>query len=66
MQNRTTLVIAHRLSTIENADEIIVLDEGEVVEQGTHSQLLGCNGFYARYHELQFQPHETLVEEVVE
>ncbi len=54
MANRTTLVIAHRLSTIENADKIIVLDEGAVVEAGTHSELLALNGFYSALHKMQF------------
>jgi ATP-binding cassette subfamily B protein len=46
-RNRTTLVIAHRLSTIVGADEIIVLDKGEIVERGSHGQLLASNGLYA-------------------
>ena len=53
MQGRTTLVIAHRLSTIENADRIVVLGGGEVVETGTHGELLARNGAYARLHSLQ-------------
>ena len=52
-QGRTTLVVAHRLSTIENADRIVVLDQGRVVEQGSHSQLLAQQGHYARLHQLQ-------------
>ena len=54
MQGRTTLVIAHRLSTIENADRIIVLQQGRVVEQGTHAELLAASGVYARMHAVQF------------
>lgn len=53
MQNRTSVVIAHRLSTIQNADEIIVLDEGEIVERGTHQELLGQKGVYKRLIDMQ-------------
>ncbi|HAS16064.1 MULTISPECIES: lipid A export permease/ATP-binding protein MsbA [Idiomarina] len=53
-QNRTAIVIAHRLSTIENADEIIVMDNGEIVERGTHQQLLDHEGAYYQLHNLQF------------
>lgn len=52
-RNRTTLVIAHRLSTIENADKIIVLDKGKVVETGTHNELLNKGGYYASLHNAQ-------------
>jgi subfamily B ATP-binding cassette protein MsbA len=55
VQNRTTLVIAHRLSTIEKADLILVMDEGKIVERGTHAQLLTQNGYYARLHAKEFE-----------
>jgi len=54
MQGRTTLVIAHRLSTIEKADRIIVLQKGEIVESGTHGELLAKNGVYSQLHRIQF------------
>lgn len=50
MEGRTTLVIAHRLSTIEKADQILVMDQGCLVERGTHAELLAANGYYARLH----------------
>lgn len=56
MQGRTTLVIAHRLSTIQNADQIVVLDGGEVVESGTHAELLVAAGRYADLHGLLYNP----------
>jgi len=54
MKDRTTLVIAHRLSTVENADRIIVLDAGRIVESGTHAELLAANGHYAALYRMQF------------
>jgi ATP-binding cassette subfamily B protein len=55
MQNRTTLVIAHRLATVLNADRILVLDRGEIIEEGTHSALVARGGAYARLAEMQFR-----------
>lgn len=55
MKGRTTLVIAHRLSTIENADQVIVLGAGRVIEQGTHAELLEKEGAYARLYRTQFE-----------
>ena len=53
MKNRTSIVIAHRLSTIQNADNIVVMQKGEIVEQGTHQELLAKNGMYKRLVEMQ-------------
>ncbi|MBZ5523112.1 MAG: ABC transporter ATP-binding protein/permease [Acidobacteriia bacterium] len=53
MENKTTIMIAHRLSSIQNADLILVLENGEIRERGTHQELVGAGGLYARYYELQ-------------
>lgn len=53
MKNRTTLVIAHRLSTIERADQILVMDQGRIVESGTHTELLSLGGYYANLNKMQ-------------
>jgi subfamily B ATP-binding cassette protein MsbA len=55
MKGRTTLVIAHRLSTVQNADKIVVMDQGRVVEQGSHSELLASGGAYAALYQMQFR-----------
>ena len=64
-KNRTTLVIAHRLSTIKNADKIVVMHQGRVVEQGRHEELLGQNGHYTRLYQAQqlgaFEPEDVVV-----
>ena len=54
-KNRTSLVIAHRLSTIENADKILVMDKGKIIEQGSHKSLLAAKGAYAQLHSFQFE-----------
>ena len=59
MKDRTTLVIAHRLSTIQNADTILVMDNGAIVERGTHQQLLDKQGLYAQLHQQGFD-NETV------
>jgi subfamily B ATP-binding cassette protein MsbA len=55
MQGRTTLVVAHRLSTIEGADVILVMDKGQIVEQGSHEELLKQDGAYAKLYNMQFK-----------
>lgn len=57
--DRTTLVIAHRLSTVEHADQVLVLDGGKLVEQGTHASLLAKGGLYAHLHRMQFREPEA-------
>jgi subfamily B ATP-binding cassette protein MsbA len=53
MKTRTTVAIAHRLSTIKNADEILVLHEGQIVERGTHDELLNIDGYYKKLNDMQ-------------
>ena len=55
MEGRTSFVIAHRLSTIRNADVILVLRDGDIVEKGTHEELLARGGFYAELYNSQFE-----------
>ncbi len=59
MQGRTTLVVAHRLSTIENADRILVMEKGRIIEQGSHAELLSQNGAYAKLYNMQFNETGT-------
>ena len=58
VKSRTTFVIAHRLSTVRNADLILVLENGEIIERGTHDELLAADGYYRRIHDLQLRPEE--------
>ncbi|WP_312762972.1 lipid A export permease/ATP-binding protein MsbA [Stutzerimonas balearica] len=62
MKGRTTLVIAHRLSTIEKADLILVMEQGRIVERGSHAELLAANGAYARLHATQFKDEPPVAE----
>ena len=55
MEGRTSFIIAHRLSTIKNADLILVMDNGDIVEQGTHEELLKKEGFYYKLYNSQFE-----------
>ena len=55
MKNRTVLVIAHRLSTVKNADQIIVMDEGKIIETGSHNQLYDKEGMYYNLYNVQFE-----------
>ncbi len=55
MKDRTSFIIAHRLSTIRNADLILVMNEGDIVEQGKHEELLARGGFYAELYNSQFE-----------
>jgi len=66
MRNRTTLVIAHRLSTIENADVILVIDQGRIIEQGSHAELIAKQGAYARLHHIQFKTQIEKTEQSLE
>ena len=59
MQGRTSFIVAHRLSTIREADVILVMKDGHIVEQGSHDELLAANGFYAKLYNSQFEGVET-------
>lgn len=66
MEGRTTLVIAHRLSTIENADRILVMDRGRIIEQGSHQELIRQGGAYASLHNLQFTESAVSIDQPVD
>ena len=59
MKNRTSFVIAHRLSTIKGADLILVMDNGDIIEKGTHHELIGKGGFYAELYNSQFMGYKS-------
>ena len=58
-KGRTTVIVAHRLSTVKNADEIAVIDNGEIAEKGTHAELMKQNGIYKKLYSLQFRDEEV-------
>ena len=64
MKGRTTIIIAHRLSTVHRADEILVMDKGEIVERGTHQELLAMGGNYREIYELQLRPQEDVMRDI--
>ena len=55
MRDRTVIVIAHRLSTVHNADKILVLDNGKIIDEGSHEELMNRDGVYKELHNMQFQ-----------
>src|SRR5256885_7536130 len=65
MTGKTSIVIAHRLATVRRAEIIFVIDQGRIVEQGTHEELLDRGGLYSRLYELQFRGEETSPRELV-
>ena len=66
MEGRTTFVIAHRLATVRRADMILVMDQGRIVERGTHDELLAGGGLYKEIHDLQLVDHAQFAEETEE
>jgi ABC-type multidrug transport system fused ATPase/permease subunit len=64
MRGRTTLVIAHRLTTILRADRILVINDGRIVEQGTHSELIRACGLYRELYDMQFSGHQVTMDKM--
>ena len=64
MEGRTTFVIAHRLSTVHRADAIVVLEDGRIVDRGTHQELLAMDGLYRRIYDLQLRPQEEVMRDM--
>ena len=64
MMGRTTFIISHRISTLHKANQILVLDEGQIVERGTHRELLNLHGEYEKIYELQIRPNQEVLKEV--
>jgi ATP-binding cassette, subfamily B, bacterial len=64
MKNRTTFIIAHRIQSVMDADQIIVLDKGRIVQQGTHAELLEKHGFYKKIFDIQARIEVELEEEI--
>ncbi len=60
LENRMAIIIAHRLSTIRLCDEILVIDQGKIVEKGTHEQLMAMNGLYSSFYRMQFKEEKGL------
>jgi len=62
MKGRTTFIIAHRISSLKHADEILVLDQGRIIERGTHEQLLAHGGAYRRIYNIQYQDQAAILQ----
>ncbi|MFP3338900.1 ABC transporter ATP-binding protein, partial [Micrococcus sp. SIMBA_131] len=61
MKGRTTFIIAHRISSLKHADEILVLNEGEIVERGKHQELIEQNGYYRSIYDIQYQDRKEIM-----